>query len=96
MKMALTGRLLSAEEAYTCGLITQVEPEDKIDEEVRKLADSIARVPPLTNMLSKRSINNYFEGLGILQAQKYAETLIRSPSCNPYNKGSRDYYIAIE
>ena len=74
--MALTGRTITAEEAYTCGLITRIVPEDKIDEAVREEAMMIATVPPATNMFSKRAINNYYEGLGIEQAQNFGGALV--------------------
>ena len=43
---------------------------------MRKLAESIARVPPVTNMFSKRAINNYFENLGIEQANRFGRALM--------------------
>jgi enoyl-CoA hydratase/carnithine racemase len=76
MEMALTGRCITAEEAYTCGLITRVVPADEIDEAVREEAMMIATVPPATNMFSKRAINNYYEGLGIEQAQNFGSALV--------------------
>ena len=71
MWASLSGNAITAQEALNCGLITKVVPEDKIEKEVTKYATSVARVPPVTNMFSKMSINNYFEGLGIEQAEKY-------------------------
>ena len=70
MEMALTGRAITAEQALNFHLINEVVSEDKIDEEVRKLAEGIARIPPATNIFSKRVINSYFEGLGIEQAMR--------------------------
>jgi enoyl-CoA hydratase len=76
MWMALTGEAITAEEAYNCGLVTKIIDEDKIEAEVNKLATSIARVPPATNMFSKRAINNYFEGLGISQAKRLGSAFV--------------------
>ena len=73
MKMALTGKVISAEEAYDCGLITEVVPRDEIDEEVHDLAESIAKVPPMTNLFTKRSIHHYYETLGVQTATRYAD-----------------------
>ena len=42
MEMAFTGRAITAEEAYHFHLVNRVVPEDRIDEEVRRLAESIA------------------------------------------------------
>jgi len=76
MEMALTGRAITAEEAYNCGLITRVVSEDKIEEAVKEEAMMIATVPPATNMFSKRAINNYYENLGIEQAQNFGSALV--------------------
>jgi len=62
-EMGLTGRTIAAQEAYNCGLITRVFPRDKIDEEVDKICMSVAKVPPMSNSVSKWVINNYFDAL---------------------------------
>jgi len=65
MDMALTSRFITAQEAYDCGLITKIVPEDKLEEEGWKTAESISKVPPMTNYFSKMIAHHYFEGLGI-------------------------------
>jgi len=72
-KMALTGKVISAQEAYDCGLITEVVPRDKIDDEIDEIAESIAKVPPMTNLFTKRSIHHYYETLGVETATRYAD-----------------------
>ena len=76
MEMGLTGKFIDAEAALRCGAVNKIVPEDKIDEEVRLLALSMAKVPPITNMMTKRAVNNYFEGLGIEQAQRFSGSLV--------------------
>ena len=76
MWAALSGNALTAEQALKCGLITRVVPDDKIEDEVTKYATSVARVPPATNMFSKMAVNNYFEGLGIEQAEKFGHAMV--------------------
>jgi len=44
-EMMLTGKYLSAEEAAQCGLINKVVLADKLEEEVKKTAELIARQP---------------------------------------------------
>lgn len=73
MKMALTGRVISAQEAHDCGLITEVVPRGQIDDAVHDIAMSIAKVPPMTNLFSKRSIHHYFEMLGMQEATRYSD-----------------------
>jgi len=67
MEMVLTGRFITAQEAYDSGLVTRIVPEDQLLEEGQKLAESIAKVPPMTNYFSKWTVHQYFEGLGIKQ-----------------------------
>ncbi len=74
MDMAMTGRFITAQEAYDCGLITKIVPEDKLLEEGIKYAESVAKVPPLTNYFSKLALHNYYEGLGIKSWFAYAQT----------------------
>jgi len=76
MEMGFTGKYIDAETALRCGVVNQIIDEDKIDTEVDLLALSVAKVPPVTNMMTKRAVNNYFEGLGIQQAQRYASSLV--------------------
>jgi len=76
MWTALSGNAITAEQALNCGLITRIADEDKIEEEVNKYATSVARVPPVTNMMSKMAVNNYFEGLGIEQAEKFGHAMV--------------------
>jgi enoyl-CoA hydratase len=75
LDMALTGRFITAQEAYDCGLITKIVVKDNMEEEVRKMAESIARVPPATNLFSKMAINSYYEGLGINEFSRLAIAL---------------------
>ncbi len=83
MDMTLTGRFITADEAYNCGLVTRVVPEDEIEEEVRKMAESIARVPPMTNFQSKITAHNYFENLGIRSWLDFANVM-----CGPISEQS--------
>lgn len=76
MEMAFTGKAITAEEAYNFRLINKIIPEDQIEEEVNKLATSIAKIPPITNMFSKRAINNFFDNWGIEQANRFGEALM--------------------
>ncbi len=42
-EMGFTGELISAEEAYRIGLVNKVVPDEKLEEETRKLAEKVAR-----------------------------------------------------
>jgi enoyl-CoA hydratase/carnithine racemase len=47
MSMALTGRPISAHEAWISGLVSEVCPDDQVMETALKTARTIARMPPL-------------------------------------------------
>jgi enoyl-CoA hydratase/carnithine racemase len=95
MLMALTGEAIDAEEAYNAGLVTRIVPEDQIEEKVKKTAMSIAKVPPMTNLMSKRVVNSYFENLGIAAAKDfgYALCMITENSAVPGHY--QDWYEKI-
>jgi len=59
---------MSAQEALNFGLINKVVPKDKLEDEVSKLANAIIKVPAMTVKMSKVSINNMYEIMGIRQA----------------------------
>jgi crotonobetainyl-CoA hydratase len=47
MEMLLTGRWLEAEEAHRWGLVNYIYPQKQLMNEARKLADELAKGPPL-------------------------------------------------
>jgi len=55
LELLLTGKLISAEEALNIGLVNQVVPRDKLEEETMKLAEEIAAKSPLAVQLGKMS-----------------------------------------
>jgi len=59
---------MSAQEALNFGLINKVVPKDNLEAEVHKLASAIIKVPAMTVKMSKVSINNMYEIMGIRQA----------------------------
>jgi enoyl-CoA hydratase len=56
MEMILTGRPISACEAYQWGLVTKVVPVELYLEEAKNLAREIAKKPPLAVQLAKEAI----------------------------------------
>ena len=49
--MLLSGRKLTATEAFNCGLITDVFPHDKFADEVQNKVQTMAKLPPKVNIL---------------------------------------------
>lgn len=73
-EMVLTGRTVSAEEAYEMGMINRVVPHDKLGEEVEAFLDELRNQSAIVLRLTKRAI---FEtlGLGFEEGIQVAESL---------------------
>ncbi len=56
-----TGRWVSAEESLEIGLLSKVVPSDDLQQETRKLAESIAKSPPIVTRFVKQLV---YKGLG--------------------------------
>ena len=61
MEMVLTGKFITAKEAYAFGLINRIVPEELYLEEALKLAEEIAEMSPIATQLAKESVNRSFE-----------------------------------
>ena len=61
MEMVLTGKFISAEEAFQFGLVNRVVPVEMYLEEATKLATEIAQQSPIATKLAKESVNRAFE-----------------------------------
>lgn len=67
-KLLMTGDLIDATEAEHIGLITQVVPPDKLEEETQKLARKLAKIPSFGLRLTKTCINKLYEIQGFRDA----------------------------
>ncbi len=67
----LTASVLSAAEAERLGMVNQVVPRDQLAQAVRELAETIARVPPATAQVVKRTINKTLDLQGQRDAYDY-------------------------
>jgi enoyl-CoA hydratase/carnithine racemase len=56
LELFLTGEFIDAQEALRIGIVNKVFPDDRLAEEVEKVARRMARTPPLTLRLLKRAI----------------------------------------
>lgn len=61
MEMVLTGRFISAQEAYEAGLVNKVVPVELYLQEAIKLAKEIASMPPVAVRLAKEAVLNAFD-----------------------------------
>ncbi len=54
--LALTGRVMSAEEALRHGVVSRVVPDEKLDDEVLEIAHAIAAAPAFTVKMFRRTL----------------------------------------
>ncbi len=55
LELLLTGRIITAEEAYQWGIINKVVPKDKLNEETYKLAEELASKSPLALQITRKA-----------------------------------------
>lgn len=60
MEIALTGDMITAQEALAWGLVNRVVPPELYLEEAKALARKIASKPPLAVLAAKEAVNNVF------------------------------------
>ena len=61
MDMILTGRMMDAEEAERCGLVSRIFPNEQLIPEAIKIAAQIAVMEQFSVMLAKESVNRAYE-----------------------------------
>jgi enoyl-CoA hydratase len=61
MEMCLTGRMMEAEEAERCGLVSRIVPVEDLLDEAKSVAKKIASMPRATAMLTKEMVNAAYE-----------------------------------
>ncbi|MEO0982280.1 MAG: enoyl-CoA hydratase [Pseudomonadota bacterium] len=61
MEMCLTGRMMDAEEAERCGLVSRIVPVDELVDEAKAVAKKIAGMPRAAAMMTKEMINAAYE-----------------------------------
>jgi enoyl-CoA hydratase len=61
MELALTGKMISAQEAFRAGLVTKVVPATVYVEEAISLAKQICKMPPVAVRLAKESVLKSFD-----------------------------------
>lgn len=61
MEMCLTGRMMDAQEAERCGLVSRVIPADELVEEALSVARKIASMPRAAAMMTKEMVNTAYE-----------------------------------
>lgn len=68
LEMLLTGRLISAQEAFEYGLINRVVPPDQLEAATQELIEPILEVSPLTIQIGKQA---FYTQVNMPEAQAY-------------------------
>src|SRR5580698_263894 len=63
-ELLLTGDYIDAEEAYRIGMVSKVFPPPETEERTLALARRIARLPTMTTLLIKESVNQSVDNMG--------------------------------
>jgi len=63
-ELLFTGKLIDGKEAERIGLVNMVVPADKLEEEVWKMAQNLAEVPPDGMAIAKEALNTHAEIMG--------------------------------
>jgi enoyl-CoA hydratase len=77
MDMCLTGRMMYAEEAERCGLVSRIIPADQLLEEALSVASSIAEKSLPVTMMAKEAVNAAYETT-LTQGVKFERRLFHS------------------
>ncbi|HAU29184.1 MAG TPA: enoyl-CoA hydratase [Rhodospirillaceae bacterium] len=75
MDMALTGRIMTADEAELAGLVSRIVPAPDLADEARELAERIASMSLPLVLMAKESIDKASE-TGVLEGQVHERRLI--------------------
>ncbi len=74
-ELLLTGDALEVDEAHALGMVTKVFPLDDLDEQTLEFAKRIAKLPSMTSLLIKESVNQSVDNMGFYNALQACFTL---------------------
>ena len=84
MEMILTGNPVTADEALAMGFVNRVVPPEKLMEEVRTLAETIAALPKLAIQYAKEAVLRCVEG-SLIEGLAH-ESYLHALSCGTQDK----------
>ncbi len=82
--LALTGRVLDAEEALRHGIVSRVVPDDRLDETCLEVAREIATMPAFTVKMFRRSLSRLADPLVVASIQEEAVNQVLTQASDDY------------
>jgi enoyl-CoA hydratase len=92
MEMCLTGRMMEAEEAERCGLVSRIVPTDDLLSEAQTVARKIAAMPRAAAMMTKDMVNAAYE-MTLSQGVMYERRLFHSLFATEDQKEGMEAFI---
>ncbi len=92
MDMALTGRMMDAQEAERAGLVSRVVPLDKLQDEVLAAANVICHYSQIAVMAAKESVNRAFES-GLADGIMFERRLFHALFATADQKEGMDAFV---
>jgi enoyl-CoA hydratase len=74
-ELLLTSDAIDAEEAYRLGMVSKIFPSDQFADETLEFARRIAKLPTMTSLLIKESVNQSVDNMGFYNALNACFTL---------------------
>jgi len=74
-ELLLTGDSITGEEAHALGMVSKVFPADRLEEHTLTFAARIARLPTITALLIKESVNQAVDQMGFTNSLNASFTL---------------------
>ena len=92
MEMCLTGRMMEAEEAERCGLVSRIIPADRLVDEAITTAQKIAEMSRSAAMMVKDVINHAYE-TGLREGVLYERRMFQAALGTPDQKEGMSAFI---
>src|SRR5688572_6971731 len=95
-ELMLTGDSLSVDEAHSMGMVSKVFPADELGEKTLEFARRIAKLPTMTALLIKESVNQSQDSMGFYNALQSCFTLHELNHSHWAQVHENGYPIALE
>lgn len=92
MEQMLTGDAMSGVEAVRVGWANRAFPAEDLDEQVLRIAERVAGIPPDLQQLNKRAVHRAMEVMGVRTAIRYGSEIL---ALGLHQRSSREYLRSL-